>query len=180
MDTILKIIKDNEAFFSGEEPEQGHFDRFRNRLGHEKTNQLIPRMLLWQAAAVILFVAGSLLFLERTFNQPNTTSLGEVSAEYHEFENYYSSLIQSRLNELEKMQFHDFMQKKSVLSEIAIMDANYIQLKEELAKNPNNERIINAMIRYYEIKANAIEQVIDVFSANHYNQIKGRNDHEKF
>ncbi|GAI91214.1 unnamed protein product, partial [marine sediment metagenome] len=64
-------------------------------------------------------------------------------------------------NELDQMDFEtDSLQKEILLNELADMDLIYNNLKEELRTNPNDERIINAMIEHYQLKLEVMNHIL--------------------
>jgi hypothetical protein len=55
------------------------------------------------------------------------------------------------------------------------MDENKRQLYDELSENPNDERIMDAIINLYIVKLDAINQVVRSFSISQNNKTM---DHE--
>jgi len=52
-------------------------------------------------------------------------------------------------------------QKEMLLSEIKSMDSTYVSLQKELKANPNDERIINAMIEHYQTKLEVMTYIVN-------------------
>ena len=45
------------------------------------------------------------------------------------------------------------------------MDSVYVQLQKELKANPNDERIINAMIEHYQTKVEVMSYIVNQLKA---------------
>ena len=52
---------------------------------------------------------------------------------------------------------------------VQALNTNFSQLEEELTNNPNDERIMQVIIGHYQIKLNAINQIIQSFSISQIN-----------
>jgi hypothetical protein len=52
-------------------------------------------------------------------------------------------------------------QKAALLKEMKSMDSAYVALQKELKANPNDERIINAMIEHYQTKVEIMTYIVD-------------------
>ena len=62
-------------------------------------------------------------------------------------------------------------QKEMLMNEMKSMDSVYVSLQKELKANPNDERIINAMIEHYQTKLEVMNYIV--------NQLKTiRNDNQ--
>ena len=105
---------------------------------------------LLKAAIVAILVVLSGLYVYDNFS-PNTLKKGialrEVSPEYNEVEIYYTQLVSQKYNEINQFQFLDSTQKSMLIKELDEMDLIYENLKKDLTTNPNDERVINAMIQ---------------------------------
>jgi hypothetical protein len=56
------------------------------------------------------------------------------------------------------------------------MDSVYVQLQKELKANPNDERIINAMIEHYQTKVDIMSYIVNQLKAiRHENQNETKN-----
>jgi len=51
-------------------------------------------------------------------------------------------------------------QKQMLLNEMKSMDSVYVSLQKELKANPNDERIINAMIEHYQTKVEVLNYIV--------------------
>jgi hypothetical protein len=167
MNTIEEIIRKNKDFFDEAEPSKGHFERFSRKLEMRFSTHTIKRSIvpyLLKAAVVTLLVTLSSLWTYDHFLKPgrNRMTLSQVSPQYKEVENYYvhqvnlmeSDLVNTELNNSPE-------QKKMLLTEMKSMDSVYVQLQKELKANPNDERIINAMIEHYQTKLDVMTYIVN-------------------
>ena len=106
-------------------------------------------------------------------------SLSEVSPEFREVENYYVhqvNLMESELGNIEVKGNEE--QKRILLKEMKSMDSVYVQLQKELKANPNDERIINAMIEHYQTKVDVMNYILNQFKAIR-NENQNNGSHEE-
>jgi hypothetical protein len=167
MKNIEKYIIENRDAFNSMEPEEGHFQRFEHKLkkrgGTARIVQLVAPVL--KIAAIFVLVAMSSLWIIDNFftesTSPQGVSLSEVSPELREVEIYYTSMINEKYSEIKSIDLNsDETQKDMLLKELDEMNSVYNSLKLELKNSPSNERIINAMIQYYQMKAEVMEQIL--------------------
>jgi cytochrome c-type biogenesis protein CcmH/NrfG len=166
MKTIEDIIRNNRAFFEDQEPSEGHFERFSVKLEIRRQKMAGKRSIvpyLLKAAVVTLLVTLSSLWTWDHFIRPGSRrmTLSEVSPQYKEVENYYLhqvNLMEGEILNLDTNQTPE--QKEMLIKEMQSMDSTYISLQKELKANPNDERIINAMIEHYQTKLDVMTYIV--------------------
>jgi hypothetical protein len=166
MKTIEDIIRNNRDFFEEKEPSEGHFDRFSVKLeirSNSRANKrsIVPYLL--RAAVVTLLVTLSSLWTWDHFIRKDTgrMTLGQVSPQYREVENYYLHQVNMMEGELVNTDLHNSPEQKEMLvKEMKSMDSTYLSLQKELKANPNDERIINAMIEHYQTKLEVMTYIV--------------------
>lgn len=164
MKKLEQIFKDNAESFEMHNPEDGHFERFLNKLekSHKKKNQAWATPLLKIAAVVVFVIVSGVVGYQIRNMQTNHYSLGEVSPEYKEVELFYTSNINNQLNLIHQLGSFDNTQDQKILTdELSYMDEMYLQLEKELKLNPDDERIIQAMIEHYQVKTNILNRIIE-------------------
>lgn len=183
MKNIEDIIKENKDFFDGAEPPEGHFERFNKKLDARFSSHIVRRSIvpyLLKAAVVTLLVTLSSLWTWDHFLKPgrDRMSLGQVSPQYREVENYYVHQVNLMEGEIIDIDLKNSPeQKQLLLSEIKSMDSVYVQLQKELKANPNDERIINAMIEHYQTKLEVMTYIVNQLkSIRNGNQNKEENE----
>ena len=167
MNNIEDIIRNNKDFFEDAEPSTGHFERFNRKLEMKfqvkgSTRSIVPYLL--KAAVVTLLVTLSSLWTWDHFirTDRNRMTLGQVSPQYKEVENYYVHQVNLMESELVNIDLKSNPeQKEMLLTELKSMDSVYVQLQKELKANPNDERIINAMIEHYQTKVEIMSYIVD-------------------
>jgi hypothetical protein len=167
MKNIEDIIRNNRDLFEDKEPLKGHFERFNSLLearlhaGGVKRS-IVPYLL--KAAVVTLLVTLSSLWVWDNFlsKQGTRMTLGEVSPQFREVENYYIHQVNLLENEINTVNISDDPEHKNMLtSEMRSMDSVYVQLQKELKANPNDERIISAMIEHYQTKLEVMSYIVN-------------------
>jgi hypothetical protein len=166
MKTIEELIRNNKDLFEDKEPSEGHFDRFSVKLEircHTKAKRSIVPYLL-RAAVVTLLVTLSSLWTWDHFIRTGSSrmTLGQVSPQYKEVENYYIhqvSLMEGEIVNTDLKNNPD--QKETLMKEMKSMDSVYVSLQKELKVNPNDERIINAMIEHYQTKLEVMTYIVN-------------------
>jgi hypothetical protein len=165
MKNIEEIIRNNRDLFEEREPLDGHLDRFTWKLEkrlHSGTNirSIVP-YLLRAAVVTLLITLSSLWTWDHFIRKDNKMTLGQVSPQYKEVENYYVHQVNLMESELVNIDLkNNPAQKKVLLSEMKSMDSVYVQLQKELKVNPNDERIINAMIEHYQTKLEVMTYIV--------------------
>ena len=167
MKNIEEIIRNNKDFFDDAEPSNGHFERFNWKLERRFQVSTIKRSIvpyLLRAAVVTLLVTLSSLWTWDHFIRAGSTrmTLSQVSPQYKEVEKYYVHQVNLMEGEIVNVDFKNSPeQKEMLLNEMKSMDSTYVSLQKELKANPNDERIINAMIEHYQKKVEIMTYILD-------------------
>jgi hypothetical protein len=178
MKNIEDIIKNNREQFDYREPSEGHLDRFQQKLEeHNKKSRKFHWSVLMKAAAVgILVVLSSLWLYDNIYldNQQQQIALQNVSPDVKEAQIYYSSLVEQKYERIKSFDFKDEQQKKMLLKELQQMNETYDSIKQDLKANPDDPRVINALIRHYQMKLEVMNQIL-----NQLHNINQNNNKEK-
>lgn len=177
MEDIDDIIRNNKDFFEEAEPSNGHLERFNRKLEQRFQKHTIKRSIvpyLLKAAVVTLLITLSSLWTWDHFLRPQNSrmTLGQISPQYKEVENYYVHQVTVMESEIVSVDLTNGSEQKTVLlKEMKTMDSTYVSLQKELKANPNDQRIINAMIEHYQTKLEVMTYIV--------NQLKSiRNDNQ--
>ena len=171
MKNIEDIIRENKGHFDGIEPIDGHLERFNwkleRRLHSQATRRSIVPYLLKAAVVTLLITLSSLWTWDQFIRKDRGgMALGDVSPQYKEVENYYVHQVNLMEGELQNVDFGTNPEQKEMLQkELKSMDSTYVQLQKELRANPNDERIINAMIEHYQTKIEVLSYIVDQLKA---------------
>ncbi len=166
-DELERLISNNRHAIQDEEPLEGHFERFESRLlKASKPTRTINFRLVLKIAAIVVFAllainqARTWVFPEKKEN----LTLGSISPEYREVEFYYTNAILLGMNQWEKLSKEGFVsesEQQMMQKEQQEFDQMYQQLQKDLKANPDDERVINAMLEYYQSRMNIITLIIN-------------------
>jgi len=164
MNNLEKRILDNRNEFNHAEPPEGHFQRFKQRLDQQRSRRKIVLPSYLRIAAVVAIISVSSIFIYEYFRSGSYAgshySFGMLSKEYQEVEDYFIQTINAKYSELEKFNFEDPDQKEIILKELREMDILYKRLQEDFKNDPNNQRIIHAMILHYQQKIEIMNNIV--------------------
>lgn len=173
-DYIEELILKNLKELNDNEPPEGHFERFEEKLEKQHKKSTFSMNVVWKVAAAVIFVflavnQGIIWFSPEKEQSMQATareqvSLASVSDEYEEVEFYYTNAINSGLNQWEKMAAEGLIteeEQQMMDTELAEFETVYQKLQNDLAANPNDERVINAMLEYYQTKLSLINMIVD-------------------
>jgi hypothetical protein len=164
MDKLDNLFNNQREAFD-EEPLEGHFQRFEEKLNHRHRRRKLTistGMFLKIASLVIVVLLSANLFVHRQVQKPNSKEQGFVSNEMNETAHFYNTRINSGLSQLQQMSDQGLGSKTDLIQlkkEMDEMDRLHQELQNEYSKNPNDERVINAMIDYYQTKLNIINTI---------------------
>jgi hypothetical protein len=165
MKTIEDIIRENKDFFDAE-PSKGHIERFNTKLElrfrkEAPKRSIVPYLL--RAAVVTLLVTLSSLWVWDNFlrSENKRMALGDVSPQYREVENYYIHQVSMMEGDISNINLVEPEQKEMLMKEMKSMDSVYVSLQKELKANPDDQRIINAMIEHYQTKVDVMNYIIN-------------------
>ena len=183
MKNIEDIIRSNKDFFEDAEPSEGHFERFNRKLEIKFQVATVKRSIvpyLLKAAVVTLLITLSSLWTWDHFIRTGSSrmTLGQVSPQYKEVENYYVHQVNMMEGEIVNVDLKNSPDQKVLLmKEMKSMDSTYVSLQKELKANPNDERIINAMIEHYQTKLEVMTYIVNQLKTiRNDNQIKKENE----
>lgn len=167
-DELERLILNNRNLIQDEEPLDGHFERFEARLQKvSKPTRKINFAPVLKIAAIVVF---ALLAVNqvRMWVTPDekkaSLSLGSISKEYGEVEFYYTNAIKVGMSQWNKLSREGYVSESDQLmmqNEQKDFDQMYQKLQNDLKANPDDERVINAMLEYYQARMNVINLIIN-------------------
>jgi hypothetical protein len=164
MDKLDKIFNDQREAFD-EEPSDGHLQRFETKLNqfHSKGKPTFSSWPFLKIASVLVILLLSVNLLVYLLpNKKEKKAQRFASTEMNETVNFYNTRINSGLSQLQIMAGQGIGSEQELVQlnkELDEMDHLYQDLQKEYTKNPNDERVINAMIEYYQTKLNIINTI---------------------
>ena len=163
MDELNKILTEHRAEFE-EEPGQGHFDRFEEklRLAELKRKKLHITPFLKIAVVLVIVLLSANLYVYLRNPKSKIQDAAVVKSDLGEASFYYTNSINNGIRDLEQMAKEGIGSKKELVQikhELSEMDSLFVNLQQEYKANPNDERIINAMIEYYQTKLDIVNTI---------------------
>jgi hypothetical protein len=184
MNKFEKQIRANRQRFDSQEPSSGHMERFAQKLNAQATPSLFSRIPYALKAAVILILVAlsSILIYEQAriyYQDQRELSLRDISHEFGEAEFYYTSLINHKYEQINRLNLDDPKQKEMLMMELEEMDRLFHSLQKDFQSNPGDQRVINAMISHYQLKLDIMSQIIRQLEEvnqlnNKYNKDEGK------
>lgn len=174
-DYIEELIRENLDGLNDFEPAEGHFDRFEAKLKAQSKRKKLNFSIVWKVAAIVIFVVlaanqAYIYFAPANKNGLNENggntgfTLSSVSQEYGEVEFYYNTAINTGLSQWNNMKEDGLIsatEQEAMNTELAEFEERFKTLQVDLAANPNDERVINAMLEYYKAKLDIINMIVN-------------------
>ena len=121
------------------------------------------------AAVILVLITGTVLVFDlgvkRLSNNIEMYYAGTgLTNEIRDAMNYYDGLTMNRLGEFNKLACcgEEKVHLNSMASsELNDLDANIVELKQTLRKNPDNERLQAALIQNQQMKSQVLENMIN-------------------
>ena len=163
MNNIEKQIKEQKLLLDSDRPREGHEDRFRQKL--ERLPKQVPfRRIRFrhaiQVAASVAIILTSAIVLVRSDKSGNKVAQQEIPAAVMEADFYYASQVDARYNEIRDFDFNDEEEKALLLDELKDLESYHKQLMKDLEANPDDDRVVSALIRHYQMKLEVMDQII--------------------
>ncbi|OBX21950.1 hypothetical protein LX77_00782 [Gelidibacter algens] len=163
-DNIDELFKNLQNDFDLETPEDGHEERFLNKLKYENISGNKKRSLslsyrpLLAVAAVLVLCFGLFTFLQR---EPEANDLASVSPQLSQTQDFFNTVITSELNKLKiKRSPENEALVADALEQMELLEKNYEQLKLDLDESGNDQRVVYAMINNFQSRIDLLEDVL--------------------
>lgn len=161
------FFKNKRHLLDSDEPDAGHELKFEKKLNakfHRK-DIFIIRYAVAIAASVTIFVAASVFVYKTTSEGYSGAVATSQWVEFLEAEQYYFKQTEeayANLKETLSAQPRDV--SSPLFDEIEEMEKSYKQLKKDLTNNPNDIRLMSAVVQYHQLKLDLIHNLIDRFT----------------
>lgn len=165
-DDIEKLVLENIDAINDYEPSEGHFERFEEKLKKQANKRNFNFRIVWRVAAAVVFIflAVNQAFIYFGPKEKQVSTLSDVSGEFSEVEFYYTSSINDGLNQWKRLDESGYLtddDRKMMENELKEFDEVLADLQSDLKANPEDERVINAMLEYYQNKLSVITLIIE-------------------
>lgn len=175
MSSLDDLIRKNREKLDWEEPSAVHEINFEKKLNHRlhSKDRFIIRYAVAIAASVSIFIATT--FFIYNVKTKGYTGAVETSQwiEFMEAEQYYARQNENALLELkETLAAQSDDVSLPIYDELKKMDTSYKQLKEDMENNPNDIRLMSAVVQYHQLKLDLINNLIERFTLYSNTKIK--------
>ncbi|MEN8202296.1 MAG: hypothetical protein ABFS28_06850 [Bacteroidota bacterium] len=163
MTDLEKHIKEQRLLLDSDAPREGHEERFLQKLGRDADQAPVRRFNFrhaLQIAASIAIILTSAIVLMKQNKSGEKMAKQEVPAAMMEADMYYTSQVNARYDVIREFDFESSEEKAVLLDELKDLESYHQQLMDDLESNPDNDRVINALIRHYQIKLEVMDQII--------------------
>jgi cbb3-type cytochrome oxidase subunit 3 len=178
---IEKTLIEHRPVFDSAVPGMNHETVFFQKLDalHDKQAKKNRWQIIKYAASFIAFfiMSVAILWIYYYLNYKHEVqyALNPSVIEFKEASKYFTSQIDNGIEQLRTLPYTEPQQLDSIFAELLSMDDNNKQLYNELSLNPDDERVMNAIIDAYVIKLDVINLIVRSFSIS---QNKKTMDHE--
>jgi hypothetical protein len=165
MDKLEKYMQIHRSEFDSDEPSNGHFERFNDRLKPQKPIEKFNLYLVACAAAVAGFILTASVSL--LLNYGGLTPLAEkdlalgLPPEVAQIDEYYRYKVTQKQELITKMMVGDLSpMEKEIANTLAEMDRSYLSLKQDIYESPRPDRAAYVLTLYYQVQIEVLEQII--------------------
>jgi|GEM_PF-1450951 exonuclease III len=165
MEKLTQFIQQNLSSFNSDDPPDGHFERFRQKLEMRKKGRRVNLPLVASAAAVAcIVITGTLGVL---YHNPSILKFNQDRVSYQAFppdllevETYYSAIIEAKYQEVSILsRGTNSTLEQEAKRQLADLLLGYHTLKEDLLQSPKQDRIIDAIIQNYKVQIDVLEKL---------------------
>lgn len=151
------------------------WDKIEAELSTEQKHY--PRSIRWrkilQLAAVLFLIASAGMWIYQLGREQGHHDYVEINPELARTQEVYRQIIDSRKDSLSQLSGFDPKLSKEFSMSLREMEVSYSKLKAGLAKSPNPEKTLQAMILNLEVQANVLYHQLDVFQKIYRPQLMG-------
>lgn len=165
MDELDKIFVEHRDEFM-EEPPPGHLRRFKKRLSNRDSSEMAMSgiSVFWRVAAVTIIALLTANLFVHIIPHRYESGNYEVRSDISNAEIYYTNQINYGISELNNMASKGIVDEKEIellKKEMSEMDSLFMELEKEYSSNPDDERILNAMVEHYQTKLEIINTILN-------------------
>jgi len=178
MSIIEQKIKKNASLYNLREPSDNHFEKFQLKLKDlhpkkEKRFTINSNVLKFAASILILISLSFVLFKYGNFGKQLQAS--DLGAEYIEVQDYYSSINEEKLNQIDALVGNDEEAKtlkEKAFRKITKLEENSESLEEDYVDSNKDSRVFGAIVSNYRLLSSALDKVIEGINEHNYKKSK--------
>lgn len=156
---LEKHIKEQRLLMDSEQPRAGHEGRFREKMAFKPARKVNFRHALQIAASIAVILASAIVLIRSNKSGDKIAGM-ELPASVIEADRYYTTQVDQKVDQIRQFDFENAEEKTVLLDELEELNGYQQQLLEDLEANPNDERVINALIKHYQLKLAVMDQII--------------------
>jgi hypothetical protein len=169
------FIKANKEGFDEFEPGADLWSRIEKQLPPDAPKKREAKtfslgFVLRVAASVIVVMGISFVVFYKSVQQGNKVDLAAINPVYAKQQMHYASLVETKRSELKAVAKTNPELYQEFSEEIAQMDSTYKKLNNDLANSPNQEAVLQAMIKNLQIQTDVLSQQLNAIEQ--YKQAK--------
>ncbi len=180
-DNIDQLFKRMQDQLDIHEPSSDHKIRFLEKL--QLQNNAIPlpsKKRNWYNVFAVAASIAILFGIATTMLIPNISveaELASVSPQMQETQSFFTSAIQTQLEEINKISSAETKELVTdAMTQMEKLESDYETLKKDLVRSQNDKRVISAMIKNFQKRANLLEEVLQkINDINKYKLSKNEN-----
>jgi len=162
-DPIEKLFDRLKGELDIHEPVTDHQTKFLKKLQQRNVVELKPQKPRWikplSIAATIAILIGAVLFAPRPIKEAD---LASVSPQMQETQSFFTSAIETQLEEINAISSSETKELvKDAMIQLEKLESDYQTLKKDLVESGNDKRVISAMIKNFQKRANLLEEVLE-------------------
>jgi hypothetical protein len=173
---LEQFIQNNREAFDNCETPTGLWDKIDKSLGKEMIHNSEPdeiiikfkkssisKLKIWAMAASLILLIGyiSVFYLN---NKSDSTEqiVAEVAPQYGDKMVQYTSLIESKREEIKQIENHDPVMYQEFATEIEKLNQDYQNLQIELSQTPNQEDLVKAMVQNLQVQLDILNRQLKI------------------
>nr|WP_299383544.1 hypothetical protein [Allomuricauda sp.] len=165
-DNLDELFGRLQGSFNLEEPQDGHQDRFLEKLNQSKGVTSLPtkksnwwKPLSVAASVVLLCLIGVQVFSSKPSIKEQVV---EIAPEVSKTEFYFANLIEEQVQQLKNEKSPETAQLvDDTLVQLEKLESDYESLEQELVNGGNSKIILNAMITNFQTRIDLLKEVLD-------------------
>lgn len=159
-DDLEKFIEKNRQEFDELSPVPDDWSAVSEAIQSNKGHA--SHLIFWKVAAAVLLILCVGLVLDRqVFKDSETVELA-YNQELKEVETYYMQLIQTKRQMLEQDSSLVEFEHAELFEELDQLDLMYGQLKQDLLKHQDDDRLIGAMVENLRMRVKILNKQLEI------------------
>jgi len=163
MKQLEEFINNHRDNFDEELPSGDLWEKIEAKLENKTVRPLGKIKIISAVAAMLAVALLSTFLLNRYYNQDQKVSdqLDPEMQELLETEAYYASMVNGKMDEIEKCYLIYPELKTDIESDLQQLDLMYHELRNDLNDNLYNREVIEAMIQNNRVRLEMVDRVLN-------------------